>query len=309
MKDMKASVFFPQADLLVQALPFVHAEACFALKGGTAINFFVRDFPRLSIDIDLVYLPIADRPATLRGIDAALQRIAVTIRRALPGVQVREQRSPGEALVSKLALRARGGAEVKIEPNTVLRGVLHPVTDRVLTPKAVEFFGRSATMRVVSLPDLYGGKLCAALDRQHPRDLFDVHGLLRNEGLRDDIRRAFVVFLASHDRPMSELLTPNRKDLARVYADQFSGMTNDPVPLAVLEETREELIARINAELTRDERQFLLSLKRMEPKWELLGLPEVERLPGPQWKLYNLRKMKPAKHAEAVARLKEQLGL
>jgi len=309
MKDMKSSVFFPQADLLVQALPFVHAETCFALKGGTAINFFVRDFPRLSIDIDLVYLPVEDRPATLRGIDAALRRIAVTIRRALPGVQVREQRLPGEALVIKLALRTRGGAEVKIEPNTVLRGALHPVTDRTLSPKAVGFFGRSATMRVVSLPDLYGGKLCAALDRQHPRDLFDVHGLLRNEGLTDDIRRAFVVFLASHDRPMSELLAPNRKDLARVYADQFSGMTNDPVSLAVLEETREEMIARINAKLTKDEREFLLSLKRMEPKWDLLGLPGVERLPGPQWKLYNLRKMKPEKHAEAVARLKQKLGL
>ena len=306
---MRDSVFFPQADLLVQALPFVHAEACFALKGGTAINFFVRDFPRLSVDIDLVYLPVEDRATTLRGIDAALQRIAVAVRRALPGVQVREQRPLGAKGVVKLALRARGGAEVVIEPNTVLRGTLHPTVDRTLAPKAVALFGRSATMRVVSLPDLYGGKLCAALDRQHPRDLFDVHGLLEAEGLTDEIRRAFVVFLASHDRPMGELLTPNLKDLGQVYADQFSGMTNDPVSLAVLEETRTRLIARINAELTGPEREFLLSLKRRDPQWDLLGLPGVERLPGPQWKLYNLRKMKPAKHAEAVARLKEKLGL
>lgn len=306
---MRDSVFFPQADLLVQALPFVHAEACFALKGGTAINFFVRDFPRLSVDIDLVYLPVEDRAATLRGIDAALQRVAAAVRRALPGVQVREQRPLGAKGVVKLALRARGGAEVVIEPNTVLRGTLHPTVDRTLAPKAVALFGRSATMRVVSLPDLYGGKLCAALDRQHPRDLFDVHGLLEAEGLNDEIRRAFVVFLASHDRPMGELLTPNLKDLGQVYADQFSGMTNDPVSLAVLEETRTRLIARINAELTGPERKFLLSLKRREPQWDLLGLPGVERLPGPQWKLYNLRKMKPEKHAEAVARLKEKLGL
>ena len=193
----------------------------------------------------------------------------------------------------KLALRARGGAEVVIEPNTVLRGTLHPTVDRTLAPKAVALFGRSATMRVVSLPDLYGGKLCAALDRQHPRDLFDVHGLLEAEGLTDEIRRAFVVFLSSHDRPMGELLTPNLKDLGPVYADQFSGMTNDPVSLAVLEETRTRLIARINVELTGPEREFLLSLKRREPQWDLLGLPGVERLPGPQWKLYNFRKMKP----------------
>lgn len=73
---MKDTPFFKQADLLIQVMPFVNAEECFALKGGTAINFFVRDFPRLSVDIDLVYLPVEDRPTTLRGIDAALQRIA-----------------------------------------------------------------------------------------------------------------------------------------------------------------------------------------------------------------------------------------
>ncbi len=306
---MRDSPFFKQADLLVQVMPFVNVETCFALKGGTAINFFVRDFPRLSVDIDLVYLPVEDRPTTLRGIDAALQRIAAKIRRAMPGVQVREQKLASENLIIKLTVRASGGAEVKIEPNTVLRGSLHPTTDRSLTPKAVQEFGRSATMRVVSLPDLYGGKLCAALDRQHPRDLFDVHGLFQNEGITDDIRRAFVVFLASHDRPMSELLTPNRKDLKKVFADQFAGMTLDPVPLAVLEETRERLITQINADLTSAEREFLLSLKRLEPKWELLGLPGVERLSGPQWKLYNLRKMDSAKRKTAEELLRRKLGL
>ena len=306
---MRNSQFFKQADLLVQVMPFVNAEACFALKGGTAINFFVRDFPRLSVDIDLVYLPVEDRQTTLRGIDAALQRIAAKIRRAMPGVQVREQKLASENLLIKLTVRATGGAEVKIEPNTVLRGSLHPTTDRNLTPKAVKEFGRSATMRVVSLPDLYGGKLCAALDRQHPRDLFDVHGLFQNEGITDDIRRAFVIFLASHDRPMSELLTPNRKDLKKVFADQFEGMTLDPVPLAVLEETRERLITQINADLTSAEREFLLSLKRLEPKWELLGLPGVERLSGPQWKLYNLRKMDAAKRKTAEELLRRKLGL
>ncbi len=306
---MKNSSFYPQADLLVQVLPFVHAEACFALKGGTAINFFVRDFPRLSVDIDLVYLPVEDRAATLRGINAALERIAARVRRALPGVQVREQRPVGGGGAFKLALRTAGGAEVKIEPNTVMRGALFPTEDRTLVPKAVALFGRSVTMRVVSLPDLYGGKLCAALDRQHPRDLFDVHGLFEAEGLTDDIRRGFVVALASHDRPMGELLTPRLKDLRQVYADQFSGMTTEPVPMTMLEAARAQLIERINADLTRAEREFLLSLKQGDPQWDLLGLPGAERLPGPQWKLYNLRRMDPKKHEEAVARLREKLGL
>lgn len=306
---MRDSHFFKQADLLVQVLPFVHAESDFALKGGTAINFFVRDFPRLSVDIDLVYLPIEDRATSLQGIDASLQRMAAKIRRAMPGVQVREQKLPGDNRLIKLTVRVASGAEVKIEPNTVLRGCLFPTSERMLTAKAVEVFGRSATMRVVALPDLYGGKLCAALDRQHPRDLFDVHGLFENEGLTDDVRRAFVVYLASHDRPMLELLCPHRKDLKQVYADQFAGMTLAPVPLSVLEETRERLIARLNADLTLAEREFLLSLKRVEPRWDLLGLPGVERLPGPQWKLYNLRKMDPAKRQVAEEKLRRQLGL
>ncbi|HVW19930.1 MAG TPA: nucleotidyl transferase AbiEii/AbiGii toxin family protein [Opitutaceae bacterium] len=306
---MRETLFFRQADLLVRVMPFVNAEACFALKGGTAINFFVRDFPRLSVDIDLVYLPLEDRSTTLRGIDAALQRIAAKIRRAMPSLQAREHRTISDKLLDKLTVRAADGAEVKIEPNTVLRGALHPTAELNLSRKAVELFGRSATMRVMSLPDLFGGKLCAALDRQHPRDLFDVHGLFQAEGITDDIRRAFVVFLASHDRPMNELLTPNRKDLKQVFADQFDGMTLDPVPLAVLEDTRERLIERINADLTAAEREFLLSMKRLKPKWELLGLPGVERLPGPQWKLYNLRKMDAAKRRAAEDRLRQKLGM
>jgi len=108
---------------------------------------------------------------------------------------------------------------------------------------------------------------------------------------------------------MNELLTPNRKDLKQIYADQFQGMTFVPVSLTELEDTREKLIARINADLTKSEREFLLSIKRMEPKWNLLGIPGIERLPGPQWKLYNLRKMDPKKRALAEKELRRKLGL
>lgn len=118
-----------------------------------------------------------------------------------------------------------------------------------------------------------------------------------------------LVYLASHDRPISELLAPNRKDLRQVFADQFLGMTLDPVPLPVLEQTRERLIRQLNEGLTMAEREFLLSMKRLEPKWELLGLPGVERLPGPQWKLYNLRKMDSSRRRAAEELLRERLGL
>ena len=306
---MKTSPFFKQADLVVQLIPFVNAETCFALKGGTAINFFVRNFPRLSVDIDLVYVPVEDRATSLRGINAALQRMAARIRRSMPTAQVTERRLSGGNLVVKLAVRVPNFGEVKIEPNTVLRGVVHPTTELMLVSRAVEAFGRSATIRTLSLAELYGGKLCAALDRQHPRDLFDVHGLFQAEGITDEIRRAFVIFLASHDRPMSELLNPNRQDMQPVFADHFEGMTLDPVPLAALEIARERLIEQINRDLTNAEREFLLSMKQLAPRWDLLGIPGLERLPGLQWKLYNLRKMDPEKRLAAEQLLRRKLGL
>jgi len=119
-------------------------------------QFFVRDFPRLSVDIDLVYLPIEDRQTSLQGIAKALHRIAGKIRRVMPDVHVHEQKSAGEDLLVKLSVRAPNGAEIKIEPNTVLRGALFPTDNRNLAPRAVKLFERSATMRTVSVPDLYG---------------------------------------------------------------------------------------------------------------------------------------------------------
>ena len=69
-----------RAALLVRAIPLVATETCFALKGGTAINLFVRDMPRLSVDIDLTYLPVEDRRTSLAHIDAAMKRVAERIR-------------------------------------------------------------------------------------------------------------------------------------------------------------------------------------------------------------------------------------
>jgi predicted nucleotidyltransferase component of viral defense system len=80
----KDTVFFRQAELLLRVLPFVNEEEIFALKGGTAINFFLRDLPRLSVDIDLTYLPVNDRETALNDIDKALLRISERVRRQFP---------------------------------------------------------------------------------------------------------------------------------------------------------------------------------------------------------------------------------
>ena len=170
-----------QAALLVRVLPFVAAEQSFALKGGTAINLFIRDMPRLSVDLDLTYLPVADRAASLTAIDAAMRRISDAITRGLRGARVDETRLKGENCVTRLEVRL-DGAQVKIEVTPVLRGCVYDPELRSVSDRVEEEFG-FGEIQVVSFADLYAGKIVAALDRQHPRDLFDVRDLLAHEGI------------------------------------------------------------------------------------------------------------------------------
>lgn len=112
----------------------------------------------------------------------------------------------------------------------VLRGCVYESVKRTASPKVEDQFG-FAEIHVVSFADLYAGKLVAALDRQHPRDLFDVRDLLTNEGIDDKLRKAFVVYVLSHNRPMSELLAPAHLDIAHEFARGFDGMAEKPVTL------------------------------------------------------------------------------
>ncbi|MGZ6371048.1 MAG: nucleotidyl transferase AbiEii/AbiGii toxin family protein, partial [Bdellovibrionota bacterium] len=207
------SIYFKRASLMTRALPAVATESCFALKGGTAICFFHRDLPRLSVDIDLTYLPTSTREDSISAIGQALERIAELLKKQ--GLRV-EAGKTARRQIHKLFVSDRYG-RIKIEPNFVLRGTVHPVERCDLTPSAEEAFETSVTMQVASVPDLYGGKLCAALDRQHPRDLFDVRLLLANEGITEPIRRTFVVYLACTDRPINELINPSRIDIAPIF--------------------------------------------------------------------------------------------
>ena len=285
------------------------AETCFALKGGTAINLFVRDMPRLSVDIDLAYLPMDEpRETALKKISEALGRIAAAIKKAIPGAKVQESRAQEPVRVTRLIV-ATGQTRIKIEPNEVIRGSVFPVEERELTRSAEDLFELSVTARTLSIADLYGGKFCAALDRQHPRDLFDIAVLLENEGITDDVRKAFVVYLASHDRPIHELLDPARKDIRRIYEGEFAGMAVEEMVYEDLIEARETLVETLKKDLTNDEKTFLVSLKEGEPKWRLMGIDGIERFPAIQWKLTNIRKIGVKKRAELLAKLKRTLGL
>ncbi len=304
---MKDSPYFKQAQLMLRVMPHVAAEACFALKGGTAINLYVRDMPRLSVDIDLTYLPLEPRDTALANIGEALQRIAAAIRRTVPGATVQESQPEKARYVSKLFVHTAEAA-IKIEPNLVLRGTVFTPMERELSEQAEIMFEASATASTLAVGGLYGGKLCAALDRQHPRDIFDVKILMENEGITDEIRTAFVIYLASHDRPMSELLAPNLKDFRQVFEQEFAGMTAEGVEHDELVAVRERLIETINNTMTENEKQFLLSIKQGQPNWRLMPVAGIDQLPAIQWKLVNIKKMDKKKQVESLQKLQSILG-
>jgi len=290
-----------QVALLIDAIPFVADEPEFALKGGTAINLFVRDMPRLSVDIDLTYLPVAPRPESLAAIDAGMKRMARAIRKGLRGAQVTEVINARERIVTKLTVQ-RQEAQIKIEVTPVLRGCVFEPEIRTVSESVEQAFG-FAQMQVVSFADLYAGKIVAALDRQHPRDLFDVRDLLANEGIGDNLRRAFIVYLISHDRPISEVIVPRRKDIAHEFAHGFDGMTVDPVALGDLLAVREALIGAVAGNMPKAHKEFLLGFKRGKPDWSLLDVPGAADLPAVRWKQINLDKLSAEHRAKLAAQL------
>ncbi len=295
-----------QVTLLIRTLPSIAAEECFALKGGTAINLFIRDMPRLSVDIDLTYLPVQDRATSLATIDAAMLRISERITEALQGTRVTPSRSR-EGVITKLVVR-RDNTQIKIEVTPVLRGCVFEPELRAVSPGVEEEFG-FAEMRIVAFADLYAGKIvAAALDRQHPRDLFDIRDLLANEGIGEALRRAFLVYLISHDRPMAEVLEARRKNIAMEFDRGFIGMTRDAIGIEDLLTAREAMVAEIIGSMPDAHREFLLAFERGEPMWSALGLEAAAGLPAVRWREHNLNTIDREKRAALVRQLEQVLA-
>lgn len=277
--------YLDTARLLTQVAPIVLQSGAFALKGGTAINLFIRNMPRLSIDLDLL-LPdhTLSREQALGRISDALSESGKQLKKL--GFSVKTI-PVAQAAETKLLAR-RGTIEIKAEVNVVLRGVVGPVIDRSLTRLAQDTLQAEIEVPVASLEDVYAGKLVAALDRQHPRDLFDVMQLYEHEGITPAIRHAFVIYLASHDRPIHEVLAPKLRDIAIEYEGAFKGMTTIAIELDKLLDVRDRLIGDIQRDLDDNERGFLLSLANAAPEWDRLKVPHAKELPALRWKLKNL---------------------
>jgi hypothetical protein len=188
-----------------------------------------------------------------------------------------------------------------------MRGSLFPPERRNLCLKAKSVFELSVESRTLSENELYAGKICAALDRQHPRDLFDIMMLLREGSFNEGMRQAFIVYLISHDRPMVEVLDPGFANIRPVFEAEFRDMTLEEVTCEDLEKTREQLVSMIARELTIQEKQFIVSVKEGMPQWDLIGIEGVENLPAVKWKLLNISRMNPSKHKKAVHKLRDYL--
>jgi predicted nucleotidyltransferase component of viral defense system len=300
--------YLDTARLLTQVAPLIFVDDTFALKGGSAINLFVRDMPRLSVDLDLVFPDYSvSRDEALLRINAAINQSAERIQSR--GFQTHTIAAPGTGETKLLVRRAT--IEIKIEVNTVMRGTVHAVRTASLTPMARNTLLSDMNIPVVSLEDLYGGKLVAAMDRQHPRDLFDVMQLFAHESITTGIRRAFVVYLACHNRPVHEVLFPTLRNIEHEYERNFKGMTTAPVDLSALLVTRERMMGELQSGLDESERHFLLSLVTGNPEWQLLGIPHIEHLPGIRWKLHNLAQLKhsrPKKFTRQIDALTQLIG-
>jgi predicted nucleotidyltransferase component of viral defense system len=283
--------------LLLAVTPDVFANDIFAMKGGTAINLFVQDMPRLSVDIDVVYVPWqTTREEALRDINLELTAIA---KRVAPlGLHTRLLRNNDQG-DTKLIVE-NDVTQVKIEVNSVFRGTALPTQRQTLSARTRDLFGVEVAVPILARDELYAGKLLAALDRQHPRDLFDVWQLYRSGGISDEMIECFVVYLAGHNRPIHEALFGNDKNITNEYERAFAGMTEADCSLDMLLEVRGRLQQEVPGRLTEQQKTFLAGLARAQPDWSLLQCPHAAQLPALRWKLSNLetfRKRRPADFA------------
>ncbi len=294
--------YIKQVALLVKCLPIIATEECFAIKGGTAINLFFMNLPRLSVDIDLVYLPIESRDTTYQNINQALERISQKLQKI--GLKVTSNRKNEQKLIC-----SDGVSDIKIEPNYTLRGYVFEPQLMELCPKAQDLFGY-AEARIISEAELWGGKICAALDRQHPRDLFDIYNLLNTVGINSEIKNGFISLLLAGNRPLHEMLKPNFQMDEDIFDKEFAGMTDESFTFDEAKRTFLKLVENLHTILTDEDKRFLLDFVQLKANLQAADISNLDKLPGIKWKLKNLENLQnqnPEKFQEQYDKLKISL--
>ncbi|MDR0834665.1 MAG: nucleotidyl transferase AbiEii/AbiGii toxin family protein [Candidatus Symbiothrix sp.] len=280
-------IYNKQVGLLLDILPTIAEEKSFALHGGTAINLFCLNMPRLSVDIDLTFVSFSnDRNQDLEKIRTALDNIKTKLHNRIPLLHFEDAKRATDNLK---IICSTPTATVKIEVNQINRGLIAEPQIIVLCDKAQEAFDRFCEVQTVSFGQLWGGKINAALDRQHPRDLFDVKNLFENGGITEEIKQGFLFFLLCGKRPFHELLNPQPVDQRHVFSSQFSGMTDSPFVYAEFETTRKQLVDEIHKSLINRDKDLLFAFAKGEPIWDNV---DYSIFPAIRWKLLNIQKLK-----------------
>ena len=296
------NLYAQKVEVLLKIIPIIAGEECFAIHGGTAINLFVKNLPRYSIDIDLTYIPLEDRNTSIANINNRLVAIAEKTKKSLKGVHITHRPDSCKLLCEYM------GKQIKIEVNQTKRGIVGgSIVTLPLCEKAQEQFGLYCEANIVPVSLLYGGKVAAALTRQHPRDLFDVKYM--NVDI-DKIKPEFIFCLLGSDRPIRESLAPHLIDQRDAMLNQFVGMTDVGFDYSEFEETRENLIKSVNEVLTNEDKLFLIAFESGEPNWEVSEYDSFKNYPSIQWKQLNIQKLKksnPAKWQEEIEKLKQVL--
>jgi hypothetical protein len=297
-------VYRKKVELLLRILPFVTDEECFAVHGGTAINLFIKNLNRLSVDIDLTYIPLEDRATSLNHINEALMRIADKTRRSFSDIRIIPRLD-----ICKIICE-RQGCQVKIEVNQTKRGLacgdarLYPLCE-----KAQSLFGMEVEARIVSLSQLYGGKISAALSRQHPRDLFDVKHM---DIPLSEVKEGIIFCLLGSDRPIHESFSPNFIDQRETMENQFVGMSDIPFSYEEFELTRDILIKGVNDIMTEEDKRFLVGFEELTVNREDSPYSNFFDFPSVKWKIHNLQQLKtsnPRKLRAEANKLRRIFGL
>ena len=293
-------VYAQKVELLLRLIPIVMEEGVFAVHGGTAINLFLKNLPRYSVDIDLTYIPLSDRSASLDDINLHLQSICNKAKKAFKGMHIVPNYS-----TCKLLCEYRG-KQVKVEVNQTKRGLVGGDAVTIpLSDKAQEEFGLYCEANIVPLTQLYGGKIAAALSRQHPRDLFDVRHM---DIPLADCREGLIFCLLGSDRPIHESSAPRLIDQREAMVNQFKGMTDIPFTYDKFEATRSKLIADVNQLMNEADKRFLISFELGNPQWEGYEFEYFKDYPSVKWKQLNLEKLakqNPKKLEEEAKKLEE----
>lgn len=299
---MNNEAYRKQVSLLIRIMPLVYHIKDFAVHGGTAINLFYKNMPRYSVDIDLTYIPIQEKAESLANINQHLIRLKASIEKSIPGIQVIHKSAVWKLLCTK------DGATVKIEVNGTKRGIIGMVEELSLCEKARSEFNMSCKARTVSFSQLYGGKITAALSRQHPRDLFDCKYMTIESF--EDVKDGFILCLLGSDKPIIESLNPNSVNQIEALQNQFEGMSDTLFSYVDYEVSRSNLISLVNDSLTNEDKEFLFSFESGNPDWSKCCGGDLSDYPSVKWKLQNIQALKDKnmdKYKQGLEKLKSFL--